>query len=216
MRCISFIPFLSLFGLGRGSRYGSNAWIDTQITTHKELSKQEQVTSVHDKGGRVVFVTQMTRFTLAHGNKGTGNRDTNTHDHLRNLCRRDHHWWQPFWFAVTGHEAVVKIHNGVDAIVHHHEKDTRRTCCHIGMPAIEQDCNMMVPMQENQFLLVNDNEKRVHQFRKLGKNKELYPQTRRSATIRHLRIPTQVFLQSVRPQVVYQLRKGPQETHQGK
>ena len=161
---ISFIHFaLCLFRLGR--RYGGYAWIDTQITPHKELSKQEQVTSVHDKGRRIVFVTQMTRFfPLTHGNKGSSNCDTNTHHHLRNLCCRNHHGWQPLGFAVTGHEAVVKIHNGVDAIVHDHEEDARWTRCHIGMPAIEQDCNVMVPMQENQLFLVNDNEKSVHQF----------------------------------------------------
>jgi hypothetical protein len=32
------------------------------------------------------------------------------------------------------------------------------------MPAVEQDGNVMVPVQENQLFLVNDNEKRVQEF----------------------------------------------------
>jgi hypothetical protein len=56
------------------------------------------------------------------------------------------------------------------------------------MPAIQQDCNVVVPMQKYKRLLVNNNKEGIHQFRKLGKDKELYPETRGTTTVRNTRI----------------------------
>ena len=69
------------------------------------------------------------------------------------------------------------------------------------MPAVEQDRNVMIPMQENEGLLVNDNKEGIKEFadikevvslvflslvngsnshmhlRKLAENKQLHPKT---------------------------------------
>jgi hypothetical protein len=52
----------------------------------------------------------------------------------------------------------------MDPKVHRRKEDATRGLGDIGMPAIEQNRNMMVPMQEDQGFLMNDNEKRVQKF----------------------------------------------------
>ena len=106
----------------------------------------------------------MTGITLTHGDPRTGHCHTHAHDHLRNLRRRDYHGWQPLGFNVTRHEAVIEVHNGVDAVIHHDKENTGRTGGDIGMPAVQQDGNVMVPVQENQFFLVDNDKKGVDQL----------------------------------------------------
>ena len=65
---------------------------------------------------------------------------------------------------MTSHETIVKIHDCVDAIIHHDKENARWTRGDIGMPAIQQDGNVVVPMQKDQLFLVNDNKKGVNQF----------------------------------------------------
>ena len=103
-------------------------------------------------------------FGFAHGNDGAHQRDAYPDDHLGNLGRRNHHGRQPLGFAVTRHEAVVKVHNGVDAVVHHHKENAGWTRRHMGMPAMQQDGNVVTPMQKDQLFLVNNDKKGIHQF----------------------------------------------------
>lgn len=50
----------------------------------------------------------------------------------------------------------------MNRIVHHHKEDARRRFGDVRMPAVEQDRNMMVPMQEDEGLLVNDDEECIN------------------------------------------------------
>jgi len=43
------------------------------------------------------------------------------------------------------------------------------------MPAIEKDCNVVVPMKENQRFFVYDNEESIEKFREFTQDEELYP-----------------------------------------
>ena len=80
---------------------------------------------------------------------------------MRNLKRCDNHGVQPLGAHFGGHEKVVKVHAGMNRIVYRDEKDTGGRHGHVRMPAVEQDRNVMIPMQENEGLLVNDNIKKV-------------------------------------------------------
>lgn len=50
------------------------------------------------------------------------------------------------------------------AVVHDYEKDAGRRGCHVGMPAVQEDSDMMVPVQENERFFVNDDEKGVNEL----------------------------------------------------
>jgi len=58
-------------------------------------------------------------------------------------------------------------------VVHDDKEDSRRRYCHVGMPAVQQDGNVMVPMQENQVLFVNDNEEGIQQLTAKGGKREI-------------------------------------------
>jgi hypothetical protein len=136
-----------------------------KVPANKELSKEEQVTSIHDEGCRIVFSFNLAIAVgviheIIKGHQGDG--DSN--NHLTNLKGRDEHRIEPLGADPHGHEGVVKVHAGVNRVVHDNEKDSRRRCGNIRMPAIEQNCNVMVPVKENKGLFVNNDEERVKEF----------------------------------------------------
>jgi hypothetical protein len=80
--------------------------------------------------------------------KGQG-RDTNTDNHLRNLSYRNDHSIHPLWFQLDSHEKVIAIHDTMDGIIHGGKVNARGRLCDIGMPAIQENGNVMVPMKKN-------------------------------------------------------------------
>jgi hypothetical protein len=52
----------------------------------------------------------------------------------------------------------------MDRVVHDDKKDTRWRFGRIGMPAVEQDRNVMIPVQEDEWFLVNNNEEGVDEL----------------------------------------------------
>jgi hypothetical protein len=63
----------------------------------------------------------------------------------------------------------------MDTIIHDPKNESRGRIGHVRMPTIQEDRDVMIPMQENERFLVNDDEKRIEQFWKFGQDKELYP-----------------------------------------
>ena len=49
----------------------------------------------------------------------------------------------------------------MDSIIHGAEKESGRTLCDVGVPAIQEHSNVMIPMKKDERFLVNDNEKRI-------------------------------------------------------
>jgi uncharacterized Zn finger protein (UPF0148 family) len=59
----------------------------------------------------------------------------------------------------------------VYGVVHGDEEYAVRGCSDVGVPAVEQDGNVMVPVQKDEFLFVNENEKSVEQFPDVKRSK---------------------------------------------
>lgn len=77
------------------------------------------------------------------------NRHGNTNKHLRELEERNKDGVEPFGTAFDRHQKVVTVHHRVDGVVHNHEEETGWTGGYVGMPAVEQYGDVMVPMEED-------------------------------------------------------------------
>ena len=71
-------------------------------------------------------------------------------------------------------------------------------------------------MQENEFLLVNDNKEGVNKFRKLGENEQLDPKSGTARPVRGSRFQTQILTKTVRVQIVQELWYSSRHAHKGK
>ena len=183
---------------------------DSTIAFQKEFEKEEKVASVHDEGGVIVVPPQM---TVGEGKAGaasdadvqepTGNgRDNDADDHLTQLEDGNVHGLECFGFAINGHEKVVTVHDGMDGVVHDAKYEGLGGPDNIRVPAVEEDRYVMVPMEENEWFLVNDNKKGVKEFRYLGEGKELNPQSGTAVAKVLFAVGAKVFVKGiVRPNV---------------
>jgi len=136
-----------------------------QVSLDKELQKEEQIASIHDHGSIGILHLQVAVAGLldeqqveTHGCNG------DTYHHLTNLGNRNPNGLEPFGFAPYRHQKVVKVHNGMDCIVHGAKDDTRGRILQVGNPAVDQHGNVMVPVKEDERFLVYNNEERIKQF----------------------------------------------------
>ena len=134
------------------------------VSLNKELNKQQQIASVHYQCGSIVFWLNGALFLVFRAQDKTKNSDSHTDNHLRNLGNSDPNTVEPLWFAFDSHQKVVKVHDGMNPVVHSDKEQASRGLGDIRMPAIQQNRNVVIPMQENEGLFVNDNEKRIKKF----------------------------------------------------
>lgn len=148
--------FSSLLGLGFR--------LFARISLEKELDKEHQIGSIHDECRNVVFSLDVTGFSIRVGHDKTQNGHGDTDDHLRDLRDGNVHGIKPLGFHFDGHQKVIKVHDGMNGIIHDAKDNTGGCLGNVRMPAIGQDGNVMVPMQKDEGFLVNENEKGVNQF----------------------------------------------------
>lgn len=135
------------------------------ITPKEELHKEHQITSVHDEGGNNVLLGQGASLGLFHDQQvGSKGRDGAADNHLRDLQHGNPHWFEPFGFGVDGHEKVVKIHDGVDAVVHDRVNETRGRIVKVSEKGKAQDRHVVIPVQEDEGLLVDNDKDGIKEF----------------------------------------------------
>lgn len=83
---------------------------------------------------------------------------------MGNLKNRNDNRIEPLGAHLHGHQKVVTVHGGVDAVVHDDKENSGGGRCHIGMVAVEEDRNVVVPVQKDEGLFVHDNEKGVNEL----------------------------------------------------
>jgi hypothetical protein len=142
------------------------------VTSNKKLQKQKEIAPVHDKGCRIVFRPESTRrlaiaigfvlFCLVKVKGRAG--DSHTHNHLRNLKAGNNHGIEPLRLQAHGCEKVVSVHAGMYRVVHSNKENTRGRLGCIRMPAVEENGNVVIPVQKDEGFLVNDNEKGINEF----------------------------------------------------
>mmetsp|Transcript_21401 Transcript_21401/g.46478 ORF Transcript_21401/g.46478 Transcript_21401/m.46478 type:complete len:159 (-) Transcript_21401:428-904(-) len=135
-----------------------------------------------------------------------GNRHPHTNEHLTELHERNDDWVEPLGSHFNSHEEVIPVHYRMDGVVHHNEKEARGGGISVRKPAVEEDGNVMIPMQKDERLLMDDNEECVEQFGEFTQNKELNPKAGGSRPIQRCGIIAQVAPEGVCRYIVIQLR----------
>lgn len=146
-----------------------------------KLDEQVQVRSIDQTShSQVRELATLTRSKL--GASVSVVVDTHGHEersgnHLRDLHEGDDPGGEPLGHGLDGLHVEVKVHDGVHGQVHRGEVMARTGLGHVAVPAEEQHSDVVVPMQENQRLLTQDDEHSVNELRKLGQAEGLHRQT---------------------------------------
>ena len=122
----------------------------------EEGGEQDQVAEVHERPPRDVVHVGRTAH-LVHPAVDQAQHGQ-AHRHLQDLGGRDDHG------AGAGHPQagrpgrVVGVHEGVNQVVHGHEPAAARHLVLVGVPGVEQHGDVVVPVQEDEALLPEDDE----------------------------------------------------------
>mmetsp|Transcript_46610 Transcript_46610/g.143758 ORF Transcript_46610/g.143758 Transcript_46610/m.143758 type:complete len:372 (-) Transcript_46610:52-1167(-) len=144
----------------------------------KELRKEDEVRRVHDERG----TENRVRVALAAG--GVLAEDGRDHDeeqpahHLHQLQRRDQQGERLDDLprhAAGAHEEVVAVHDGVHHVVHAGEVNADGVVGRVREPAVEHHGGVVVPVQEDDRLLLEDEEDGVHQLGDLRQSEDGHP-----------------------------------------
>jgi hypothetical protein len=85
-------------------------------------------------------------------------------NHLCYLHKGNPHGVEPLGFAFDGHQKVISVHDGMDRVVHGGHVNSNGRGMGESVPGVEKHSNVMVPMQEQDFLFVDNEEKGINQF----------------------------------------------------
>jgi len=96
--------------------------------------------------------------------------------HLGELAGRDDHGYLAGGRVPQGAESVIRVHNGVHAVVHHDEPAGGRRVLGVRVPRVQQYRNVMVPMQEDERLLPQHYEHCVSQLWQLRQHEHPRPE----------------------------------------
>lgn len=131
------MAFLGCIGFGLGN-----------VGFEEKLTEEHKVAEVHK--GRPHNVLHVRRALLALLHPRIHQVvDHATHHHLSDLRQSDEHGKLAGDFEAGGPQSVVGIHNGMNQVVHGHEPTTAGHHVLIGVPGIQQYCNVVIPMQED-------------------------------------------------------------------
>lgn len=80
------------------------------------------------------------------------------YQHLRDLGQGDEHGKLPRDSETSRSQGIVRVHQGVHAEVHGHEPTTPGNHVLVGVPGVQEHSDVVVPVQEDQLLLPQNNE----------------------------------------------------------
>lgn len=83
------------------------------------------------------------------------------------MKRRDEHGQRSRQFQPHRLDCVVSVHHTVDDVVHDHEVTTETEGVDVAEPDKDENCQMVEPVKEDQFLFPENDEHCVSQFRDL-------------------------------------------------
>ena len=136
----------------------------SEVGVVEEKGEEDQVAEVHEEApGDVVHVGGTAHLVLPVVHQA---QHGEAHHHLQDLGGGDDHGAGAGHPPSGGPGSVVRVHEGVDHEVHGHEPAAARHLVLVGVPGVEQHGDVVVPVQEDEALLPQDDEHRVSWERK--------------------------------------------------
>lgn len=87
------------------------------------------------------------------------------HQHPSDLGQGDEDGKLPGDSETRRSQGLVRVHHGVHAVVHSHELTTPGNHVLVGVPRVQEHSDVVVPVQEDQLLLPQNDEYCISQFR---------------------------------------------------
>ena len=132
------------------------------ISSEEKLHKQKKVAHIHDENTGIILKSgPATRFS--NGIEGYNTDNTPNH-HLCYLSNGDPFGIEPLWLHLNRHEKVVEVHDGMNTVVDCTVDQSRGSMMNVGVPSTQQDCDMMVPVQHHEILLVGNDKDCVNEL----------------------------------------------------
>lgn len=125
----------------------------------EEGREEQQVTQIHHRSTHDVVCVGHAVDVIAPAVHESHHAET--HNHLHNLQRRDQNGHRPRHAQTTGFSCVITVHEGVNGVIHRHEPAASGHAISVWVPGVEKNCDVMIPVQENQTLLTENNEHSV-------------------------------------------------------
>lgn len=127
----------------------------------EEMAEEHKVAEVHERGPEdVLKVGVALVIVMQHPVEDQVVNDT-AHQHLSDLGQGDEHGKLPGDSETRSPQGVVRVHDGMHAIVHSHEPTTPSDHVFVGVPGVQEHSDVVVPVQEDQFLFPQNDEYRV-------------------------------------------------------
>ena len=120
------------------------------------MAEEHKVAEVHERGPEDVLKVRGA-LLLLHPLEDQAINDA-AYQHLNDLGQRDEHGELPGDAEARRAQGVVGVHHGVHAEVHRHEPAAPRDHVLVGVPGVEEHSDVVVPVQEDQLLLPQDDE----------------------------------------------------------
>lgn len=102
--------------------------------------------------------------------------DQTADDHLQQLERCNHHHDEARRLEAHRSQCIVRVHDAVHAIVHHDKPASGRRVFGVREPCVDQNGDVMVPVQKDERLFAQHNEQRVAQFGQFREHKQPGPE----------------------------------------
>ncbi len=170
---LATFPFISnrLFGCLRASLL-----VVHNISFAEEASKENKVGCVHEEGDFNVVVGDVTLIASLFHLVGPDVHHC-SHHHLGQLSCGDAHGNPARNPELEGLEGVVAVHGTVDKVVHADKPTGSGNVVGVRVPSIEEDSDVVVPVEEDEWLLPENDEHCVAQLRHLAQREHPVPES---------------------------------------
>ena len=145
------------------------------IPIQGKLRKERKVRRIHDTPGGNVEAVHVTRIVIHQILIRRRHLHRHTDHHLCDLGRGDDKWRHPRRFHLECHEAIIAVHDGMHGVVHGHKVERLGCLRRKRVPAIQQDSDVVVPVEKQQRAFAGHDKGRVNEFGNLRKHEQLHP-----------------------------------------